>query len=322
MKICGIYKIVSPSGKIYIGQSIDVENRKNGYSKLRCKSQIILYRSFIKYGFDSHDFSIIEICTIDNLNERERFWQEFYDVIGENGMNLILTKTENAPQKWSEESRRKASMSAKGKKLSQETRRRISESNLKTRRATGYVRPPRTEESKKRYSEAAKRNKIAKLNLKKGWHSGYPIIQLENNGSVIKEWDNATRASNELGIERGSISLCIKGKRNHAGGFIWCAKYINHINNKGVYIYKKNNESLIVNNNFYPHADAFSSLKKLRVKTQYKKVLLVDKSGLTIKEYDTISDAATDLGISNSGVSRCCSGKYKQCKGNYFKYKH
>ena len=27
MKICGIYKITSPLGKIYIGQSVDTNNR-------------------------------------------------------------------------------------------------------------------------------------------------------------------------------------------------------------------------------------------------------------------------------------------------------
>lgn len=27
IKICGIYKITSPSGKIYIGQSIDIKRR-------------------------------------------------------------------------------------------------------------------------------------------------------------------------------------------------------------------------------------------------------------------------------------------------------
>ena len=33
----GIYKITNPSGKIYIGQSINIENRKKIYSKSICK---------------------------------------------------------------------------------------------------------------------------------------------------------------------------------------------------------------------------------------------------------------------------------------------
>ena len=37
--ICGIYKITSPSGKIYIGQSINIKSRWKYYEKLRCNKQ-------------------------------------------------------------------------------------------------------------------------------------------------------------------------------------------------------------------------------------------------------------------------------------------
>ena len=46
----GIYKITSPSNKIYIGQSIDIEKRFYYYRKLYCLKQVKLYRSFIKIG--------------------------------------------------------------------------------------------------------------------------------------------------------------------------------------------------------------------------------------------------------------------------------
>lgn len=32
-KNCGIYKITSPTGRIYIGQAIDIEKRRRGYFK-------------------------------------------------------------------------------------------------------------------------------------------------------------------------------------------------------------------------------------------------------------------------------------------------
>jgi hypothetical protein len=54
-KIIGIYKITSPSNKIYIGQSNNILYRwKYCYKKLNCKSQRHLYNSLMKYGFDNH----------------------------------------------------------------------------------------------------------------------------------------------------------------------------------------------------------------------------------------------------------------------------
>ena len=47
----GIYKIVSPSEKIYIGQSINIEKRwEKNYKTLKCKTQTKLYNSLKKYG--------------------------------------------------------------------------------------------------------------------------------------------------------------------------------------------------------------------------------------------------------------------------------
>ena len=50
----GIYKITSPTNKIYIGQSINIEKRFLNYNSINCKKQIRLYNSFKKYGFDKH----------------------------------------------------------------------------------------------------------------------------------------------------------------------------------------------------------------------------------------------------------------------------
>ena len=39
----GIYKITNPSGKIYIGQSVNIDNRISSYKNLKCKNQTKLY---------------------------------------------------------------------------------------------------------------------------------------------------------------------------------------------------------------------------------------------------------------------------------------
>jgi group I intron endonuclease len=86
----GIYKIISPSGKIYIGQSSNIENRKYYYEKLHCTKQIRLYNSIKKYGWNNHIFDVIEECSLEQLNEREIYWGLYYDDLGENGINLRL----------------------------------------------------------------------------------------------------------------------------------------------------------------------------------------------------------------------------------------
>ena len=117
-KICGIYKITSPSGKVYIGQSMDIKRRFTSYKTLnKSKRQIKLYNSFVKYGVDKHIFEIIEECLVDFLNERERYWQEHYDVLeSSKGLNLCLTSTKDKKHLHSEETRNKISESNKGEK--------------------------------------------------------------------------------------------------------------------------------------------------------------------------------------------------------------
>ena len=113
----GIYKITSPTNKIYIGQSIDIENRFLKYKFLDCKNQIRLYNSLKKYGFDKHKFEIVLECNIDDLNDNERYYQDLYLAIGKNGLNCKLTKSKDKSGLLSEETKLNLSKShwTKGK---------------------------------------------------------------------------------------------------------------------------------------------------------------------------------------------------------------
>jgi len=114
----GIYKITSPTGRVYIGQSLNLESRTYQYSNLNTSlGQPRLNRSFNKHGFDNHIIEIIEECNVNALNERERYYQDKYNATGLMGLNCILTKTESKKMVHSEESKRKMSIARKGKRM-------------------------------------------------------------------------------------------------------------------------------------------------------------------------------------------------------------
>lgn len=104
-----IYKITSPSGKVYIGQTIDSVKRFSKYKKGCCKKQTRLNNSFLKYGFENHKIEIIEECDVDLLNDRERYWQDYYNVLGLNGLNCKLTKSNDKSAKISQSTKEKLS---------------------------------------------------------------------------------------------------------------------------------------------------------------------------------------------------------------------
>lgn len=116
----GIYKITSFKGKIYIGQSINIEDRFKQYGYLKCKGQVRLHRSLKKYSVYNHIFEILENCEINQLNERERYWQDYYNVIGKNGLNCRLTKSDDKSGLMSDETKKKMSISMTGRKKSKE----------------------------------------------------------------------------------------------------------------------------------------------------------------------------------------------------------
>lgn len=88
-KICGIYKITSPSDKIYIGQSKNIHQRMCAYRKGHCKRQVALHASFQKYGVNSHTFEVIEECEERELDEKEKYYIKKYDSFNtSHGLNL------------------------------------------------------------------------------------------------------------------------------------------------------------------------------------------------------------------------------------------
>ena len=124
----GIYKITSPSGRVYIGQSINIERRFRYYKSIACKEQIKIYNSLLKYGVNAHIFEVLELCETEELNNRERHYQDLYDSVA-NGLNLLYVKSEHFNGGHSEESKKKISDSLKGRIFTEEHKYKIGLNN-------------------------------------------------------------------------------------------------------------------------------------------------------------------------------------------------
>lgn len=92
-KICGIYCIENLiNHKRYVGQSKDIGARWR-YHKSELRRNIhgndYLQKAWNKYGEDNFQFYILEECTIDIINDRERYYIILYNTINRDcGYNI------------------------------------------------------------------------------------------------------------------------------------------------------------------------------------------------------------------------------------------
>lgn len=95
--MCGIYKITNLiNNKNYIGQSVNIEKRwqrhkNDANNPLSQGYNYPLYKAFRKYGVDNFEFSIVELCSPEELNDKEIYYIQFYNSYYENnGYNQTL----------------------------------------------------------------------------------------------------------------------------------------------------------------------------------------------------------------------------------------
>lgn len=122
--------------KVYVGQTIDPYNR---WSAHRCQAkrevlQYAIYKAIRKYGIDSFQFCLIEICKSQSEADlSEIYWIDKFDSRNnESGYNLAVGGNVNTGWHHTEESKRKISQSQKGKivVISEETKNKISAANM------------------------------------------------------------------------------------------------------------------------------------------------------------------------------------------------
>lgn len=90
INMMGIYKITNKAtGKSYIGQSNDITRRFKEHQTVGEKSRIPVDIAIKKYGKESFLYEILEECNIEELNQKETYWINYYDTVN-NGYNCNI----------------------------------------------------------------------------------------------------------------------------------------------------------------------------------------------------------------------------------------
>ena len=185
-KVCGIYKITNiQNNKIYIGSAVNIINRFKTHKRLLKNKKHFnthLQSSYNTYGAEKFKYEIIEITESVKMLDRELYWIKLLESNNpEYGYNKRIIVNSNLGIKLSEETKKKLSESHLGHKRSDETNKKIIESQYKA------------------------------------------ICQFDKNGNFIKKYHSLQDASKSLGVNyTTSITMCLKKKIPSALGFLWC----------------------------------------------------------------------------------------------------
>jgi len=226
----GIYKITSPTNKVYIGQSWDIIARKSVYKSMRCSGQTKLYASLIKYGWETHSFVIIHVLPEDiNQTILDNYEILYFELYKDSGHKMMNVREPGKGGKLSEQTKNILSIINTGKKYSEETNKKKSRpGNLNG--MYGRISPLRGKKSsidrvnktKQYWTEERKQQRSIKYSME--YNPNYKkVYQYTKDDIFIKSWPCIKSAETQLNISH--IGCVCKGLRRYAGGFIW--KYSN-----------------------------------------------------------------------------------------------
>lgn len=233
------------NNKKYIGQTKcqDIQTRWRQHRKIDKKSLgTCLFNAYKKYGIENFKFKIICICFDSDTNYYEIDYIKKYNTIYPNGYNLQEGGNNRKHNQFTIELIREKQKGEKGnnygKKLSLETRKKISE-NLKGIKNPNYNKEMSIEqrnkikntiqnftlEKRKEINEKISYSLKNKDNIKvKDNKLRKKVAQHDLNGQLIKIYNSISQASNEINIDRMTISRCCDDKYVNyktAKGFIW-----------------------------------------------------------------------------------------------------
>lgn len=217
-----IYKISSPSGRLYIGKTQNLRKRINSY---KCdikknRKEIKLHNSLRKYSWDAHILEVIEKVEDCLLDEREIYWIAFYKTYCyEYPRGLNMTKGGDGNNgSWMHDIKRR---------------------EKQAKRFTGNGNPfygkHHTEEFKarksKEVSEYNKQNgiKVPEWGIQKSrLQKIKPVLVYDNKGIFLREFESYVEATKFTKCSSRDIYNSVSGKRTHAKGYVFRNKTENY----------------------------------------------------------------------------------------------
>lgn len=271
-----IYKITSPTNRIYIGQAKNLRKRiaNHKFSMRKEKSNVILINSFKKYGFKEHKIEIIEECENEIMNEREIFWikklNSFY-TDSQLGMNMTTGgEGHTGFDKFDEERKIKVLKNLykngenpfKGRKHTDEVKKYLSELTSKYNKENGV--------------------RVPQWGAEKGWVAVMrETVAYGCDGNKIGEYKSLTEAAKSLGVKLSNVKdSVLRGS--------W-------FNGKYKFIYKTDNSPETI-----PVDDIrFASVKK--------PILILDKNMFFLGDFKCAEDASKVFPIPPTTMKRAAA---------------
>jgi len=201
------------NGKIYIGKSINIERRWK--EELNGQLNDHIKRSMDKYGITNFKFSVILECEAEELDEKEKFYIDFYNSHHRDfGYNKTLG---GEGGQWCEQAKKKASKRMKGngnpfygKKHSAETKAKLSADRIGEK--SWFYGKRKSLHTRKLQAETKQGalNPMAKT-----------VFQYDLQGALINSFPCVMDASKATGIGYSAIKNCANNKSKTAGGYSW-----------------------------------------------------------------------------------------------------
>jgi hypothetical protein len=204
-KVTKIYLVencYNDPNKVYIGKTIT--SRKSNHKKT--------YGDQIIYTF------IDEVNSLDRRvwEPLETYWIEQFKQWGFEIVN-IRKKGGMGPEFLSQEAKDKKSKAMLGKTHTLETKLKISQKFKGKKRPKAIGEKISKSKKGKSINLKLSQNHINKLISIKS----IPIIQLNQKGEFIKEWNSTQEAASFYNIYKGSICNALNGRSKSSNGFIW-----------------------------------------------------------------------------------------------------
>jgi len=204
-----IYRITSPSGKVYIGITSNMNNRMSVYRSEFSQSkskQTLIYNSIKKYGFPAHELKIIDRFNGNNsqAKSKEMFWIKTYmsncikypEIKGLNltdgGQGTIGYKaTDELKKRLSEYHKANPSRGRLGKKVSAESIAKGQATRIKNLKSNGLYTPPKIK-VKANKEETRLKQSLAKKG-KAAWNKGIPMLPHVKEALMLANKNNPPR---------------------------------------------------------------------------------------------------------------------------------